>query len=147
LACPQNFLMQKLPTILLALIVTAVLAIISSFLVALFVSRDAQLVQLVQPGEAGLNSLFADSSGVPGTAIGSPQTMIISDPKAFMEGTGSSGEKYVNDAYLKANNIYPLQVKTVNFFRDSVAWVAGVAALLMTAFRWWWMRRTPKTVQ
>jgi hypothetical protein len=135
--------MRKLPTILLVLIVTAIFAIISSFIVAGFVSRDAQLVQLVQPDEAGLNSLFADSSGVPGTAIGSPQTMIISDPKAFMEGTGSSGEKYVNDTYLKAKNIYPLQVKTVNFFRDSVAWIAGIGALLLTAFRWWWMRRKP----
>ena len=136
--------MQKLPSILLALIVTAVLAIVSSFIVAGFVSRDAQLVQLVQPDEAGLNLLFADSSGVPGTAIGSPQTMIISDPKAFMDGAGANGEKYVNDTYLKANNIYPLQVKTVNFFRDSVAWVAGIAALLMSAFRWWWMRRKPE---
>ncbi len=134
--------MQKLPNILLALIVTAVLAIVSSFIVARFVSRDAQLVQLVQPDEAGLNSLFADSSGVPGTAIGSPQTMIISDPKAFIEGTGSSGERYVNDAYLKANSIYPLQVKTVNFFRDSIVWVAGIAALMIGAFRWWWMRRS-----
>jgi hypothetical protein len=138
--------MQKLPAILLGLIITAILVTISSFFVALFVSRDAQLVQLVQPDEVGLNSLFADSSGVPGTPIGSPQTMIISDPKAFMDGAGSNGEKYVNDAYLKANNIYPLQVKTVNFFRDSVAWVAGIAAVLMAAFRWWWMRRTAKTM-
>ena len=135
--------MKKLPAILLGLIITAILVTISSFIVALFVSQDAQLVQLVQPDEAGLNSLFADSSGVPGTAIGSPQTMIISDPKAFMDGTGSGGEKFVNDAYLKANNIYPLQVKTVNFFRDSVAWVAGIGALLLAAFRWWWMRRSP----
>jgi hypothetical protein len=138
--------MQKLPAILLGLIITAILAVISSFFVALFVSRDAQLIQLVQPDELGATSLFADSSGVPGTPIGSPQTMIISDPKAFMDGTGANGEKYVNDAYLKANNIYPLQVKTVNFFRDSVAWVAGIAALLMGAFRWWWLRRTPKTM-
>jgi hypothetical protein len=133
--------MQKLPTILLALIVIAVVTVVLSFIIAGFVSRGAQPVQLVQPDEAGLNSLFADSSGVPGTPIGSPQTMIIADPKAFMEGTGSSGERYVNDAYLRANNIYPLQVKTVNFFRDSVAWVAGMAALLMTVFRWWWLRR------
>jgi hypothetical protein len=100
------------------------------------------LVQLVQPDKAGLNSLFADLSGVPGTAIGSLQNTIISDSKAFMEGNGSNGERYVNDAYLKANNIYLFQVKTVNFFRESVTWVAGVAALPMSALRWWWQRRT-----
>jgi hypothetical protein len=139
--------MQKLPSILLGLIVTAILVTISSFAIALYISRDAQLVQLVQPDEAGVTSLFADSSGVPGTAIGSPQTMIISDPKAFLDGSGSNGEKYVNDAYLKANNIYPLQVKTVNFFRDSVAWIAGIGALLLTVFRWWLMRRKPVVVR
>ena len=138
--------MPRLPTILLGLIWIAILVVFSSFAIAAFVARDAQLIQLVQPDEAGLNSLFADSSAAPGTPIGSPQRMIISDPNAFLEGTGPGGEKYVNDAYLKANKIYPLQVKTVNFFRDAVAWATGIGALLLTAFRWWWMRRRPTTV-
>ena len=139
--------MQKLSNILFGLIVTAILVGISSFAIAAFMARDAQLVQLVQPDEAGVTSLFADSSATPGTPIGSPQMIIIADPKAFLDGTGSSGEKYVNDAYLKANNIYPLQVKTVNFFRDSVAWTSGIGAVLLAALRWWWMRRKSVVVR
>lgn len=135
--------MKQLPNILLSLTVTAILVTISSIAIAAFVTRDAQLVQLVQPDEIGVASLFADSSAAPGTPIGSPQTMIISDPNAFIFGVGSSGEKYVNDVYLKTNNIYPLQVKTVNFLRDLIAWIAGVGAVLMSTVRWWLIRRIP----
>jgi hypothetical protein len=52
----------------------------------------------------------------------------------------------VNEKYLRENNIYPLQVKTVEFFRNIVALVAGLGAALMG---WLWsraVRGTPRIV-
>jgi hypothetical protein len=66
--------------------------------------------------------------------------MIVSDPKAFLPQTGSSGERLVDDGYLEKNKIYPLQVKTVLFFRNMIAGIAVIALLLMGITRWWLLR-------
>ena len=93
----------------------AVLAIV--LFAATFPIRDsfagkAKLIQRVEK-PAGDN-LFGDS----GNAIGSPQMLIIDDPKAFF-GEPKPGEPLtVDEGYLKEHNIYPLQLKTVNFFVD-----------------------------
>ncbi len=70
----------------------------------------AILTQRVQVDSAG-SSLFGDGS----TAIGSPQLMIIDDPKAVVLGTDKSKVRQVDDSYLQAHKIYPLQLKTVDF--------------------------------
>ena len=70
--------------------------------------RDrAVLTQRVQVDAA--DKLFGDGP----TPIGSPQRMIIDDPKAIV-GT-KDGIRQVNDAYLQEHHIYPLQLKTVEF--------------------------------
>ncbi len=72
----------------------------------------AVLTQRVQIDKAGA-SLFGDGT----TPIGSPQLMIIDDPKAIVAQTGSEKQpRQVDDAYLKSHDIYPLQLKTVDFF-------------------------------
>ena len=72
----------------------------------------AVLTQRVQIDKAGA-SLFGDGT----TLIGSPQLMIIDDPKAIVSQTGSEKQpRQVDDAYMKSHDIYPLQLKTVDFF-------------------------------
>jgi hypothetical protein len=78
-------------------------------------------------------ALFGDG---PGTRIGSPLKYAISDPAAFLSGTGSAGERFLNEAYMREHGIYPLQVKTVWFVQRAVALAASLAALLMGAFLW-----------
>ena len=73
---------------------------------------QAVLTQRVQIDKAGA-SLFGDGT----TPIGSPQLMIIDDPKAIVAPSGSDkGVRQVDDAYMKSHDIYPLQLKTVDFF-------------------------------
>ncbi len=74
-------------------------------------ASKAVLTQIVQVDPAG-ESLFGDGA----TPIGSPQLMIIDDPKAVVPAKGTSDVCQVDDGYLKKNNIYPLQLKTVDFF-------------------------------
>ncbi|WP_407571814.1 hypothetical protein [Deinococcus altitudinis] len=108
--------------------------------VAGLVGRGAQLVQLVQPAAADVNALFGESG--PGTPIGSPQVLIVRDPRAFMEGRAEGGARYVSDTYLKAQNIYPLQLKTVTVIRNVLLAVALVAALLFGGLWLWAGRRS-----
>jgi hypothetical protein len=59
-----------------------------------------------------------------GTPIGAPTEYVISDPKAW----GPPDEKgiaTIDDAYLKANNIYPTQLKTL-VFKSNIAKIAGL---------------------
>lgn len=69
----------------------------------------ALLTQRVQVDKAGAE-LFGEGT----TPIGSAQYMIIDDPKAVVRGTGSKEDpRQVDDGYLQAHKIYPLQLKTV----------------------------------
>ncbi|ADV66031.1 hypothetical protein [Deinococcus maricopensis] len=112
-----------------------VLAVLALFVAALafgaaaIVSRDAHRVQLVEPADASVNALFGSSA--PGTPIGSPQTLIIRDAGAFMDGRTDDGARYVDATYLQTHGQYPLQVKTVTFVRNLVVAGALGAAVLM----------------
>ena len=72
--------------------------------------------------------------GEKGTPIGTPQEMIINDPKAILPGE-EHGAKLVDEKYLREQGIYPLQLKTVRFFghwsRIGAAVAAGVCVLLL----------------
>ena len=112
---PSNSIKKnKLATF--ALMVGTIIAVVSALGLGVVPSiRDsyakrAVLTQRVQIDSAGA-SLFGDGS----TAIGSPQLMIIDDPKAVVTGSEKSNVRQVDDAYLKAHSIYPLQLKTVDF--------------------------------
>jgi hypothetical protein len=127
------------------LAVLALLVCAGSFIVAAVFSSGSSLVQLIQPEDAAVAGLFADqsSSEPAGTKIGSPQVMVIRDPKAFLEGTGTRGERFVSQKYLDEKQIYPLQVKTILFFRNITALISALGAVLMGGLWFWSRSRSP----
>ena len=122
----------------------AVLGLLALAVVALalgtaaYLSSQGQRVQLVVPQAASTSALFGDSG--PGTLIGTPQNIIIRDSGAFLAGAAPDGSRYVSDTYLKAQGLYPLQVKTVQFVGSLVS-LAALAAALVFGLLWWWSRR------
>lgn len=135
--------MRKFRPWLAALTALALLGLAGSFTVAAVMSSGARLVQLIEPDESGAASLFGDAppSGPAGTRLGSPQLVVIRDEQAFLDGTGAAGERFVNAKHLRETGQYPLQVKTITFFRDIIALVSGLATLAFGA-AWWWMGRS-----
>jgi hypothetical protein len=133
-------LLRRFRTVLGILAIVAVVVVAGSFIVSAIWTGPAVLAQRIEPKDAAAASLFGDDgSNSPGTAIGSPQRFIVTDAQAFLEGTGPSGERYLNEKYLREQNIYPLQAKTIEFFRDVTALVAGAAALLLAGL--WFLGR------
>ena len=131
--------MKQIRTIASLLAVLALVVLIGSFIVASLFSRGAGLVQLIEPGDAAAASLFGDvPTGEPaGTKIGTPQMIVIRDQAAFLEGTGAQGERFANMQYLNEKKIYPLQVKTIYFFRDLTALIAVLGGFVMLGL-WFW---------
>ncbi|WP_102128435.1 hypothetical protein [Deinococcus planocerae] len=119
---------------LLALL--SLVALLLSFAVSAFLTRDVALVQRVEPNAAA--SLFGDADS-PGTPIGSPQLLIVRDPAAFLPGEGEGGVRFVSEPYLRERGLYPLQVKTVELVRNLVALGSGLAALVFGGL-WLWAR-------
>ena len=117
---------------MLAVGALCVLAVGISFIAQQSFSARAELIQRVAPDKAAAD-LFGDAEPTP---VGSPQLMIVGDPKAFLPGTSSEGAKLVNEAYLRENNIYPLQLKTVDFISNLVkmAGIAGAAVSFLGAW-------------
>jgi hypothetical protein len=123
-----------------AFTILALVSIALTWIAALAVGSRAVLAQRVDPHPPDLAALLGEA----GTPIGSPQQMIFFDDRVFLPGTGPSGSRLVSETYLTQNNIYPLQLLTVEFFRNAVSIGAGIAALLFGAL-WWWLSRTPAT--
>lgn len=86
----------------------------------------AQLIQRVDPVDPNLAALTGDEH----TPIGEPQILVINDPKAFLESTGPQGSRLVDDAYLKKQGIYPLQLKTVTFVTGLIMMASGISAAI-----------------
>jgi len=91
----------------LAIAILCALGLIALRFVRSSYTNRAVMTQRVQVDSA--DKLFGDGP----TLIGSPQPMIIDDPKAVV-GT-KDGIRQVDDAYLQSHHIYPLQLKTVDF--------------------------------
>ncbi len=128
--------LERFKTVFASLSILGFVVILASFLISGLMTRGAVLAQRIEPNEAA--SLFGDSSG-PGTPIGSPQWVVIRDEKAFLEGQSADGARFVNEEYLIENKIYPLQVKTVEFFRNVTAVVAVLGVLVMASL---WLMAT-----
>lgn len=122
--------------------VLGVLVIVATWIATAALASNALLVQRVEPQASGLASLFGTSG--PGTLIGSPQRVLPLDERAFLPGATPDGARFVNEAYLRDNGLYPLQVKTLEFVRDVTTAVGGavIAALLLA---WWWLGRATGT--
>lgn len=119
--------LARFKTIFLGLAILAAVVGLSSLLVSSMLTRGAVFAQLAQENEAA--ELFGDASQR--TLIGSPQTFLPLAPQAFFEGTGDEGARLLNDSYLRQNNIYPIQVKTVEFLRNLTVLVCAVGGVLM----------------
>lgn len=127
--------MKKLTLVLrisfLLMVVTALVTypVVSSY------AGKAQLVQLVQPSEG------ADLFGEVGEFIGSPQVLVNEIPQAaVIEGAGPDGSILVDRTYLEADEISPLQLKTVTFIaettRTGTLIASGVLLLGLLIIRW-----------
>lgn len=123
--------------------ILAALVLVGAWVVSSLIGSGAQLVQRVEPSDA--SALFADVG--PGTPIGSPQMLIIRDPNAFLEGQGPEGSRLVNETYLREKEIYPLQLVTIQFFRNITMFVAGLGLVLLWGVWWWSGRQTVNSVQ
>lgn len=119
--------MRWLFRIALAIAILSVIALVGTIVVRSSYAGKAQLIQRVEYDAAS-----AELLGTPGTFVGSPQPMIIEDPKAFVKGKGPKGSKLVDEKYLRDHNIYPLQLQTVDFFADNVRLAAMVALVVGT---------------
>ena len=47
------------------------------------------------------------------------------------------GERFANMKYLNDKNIYPLQVKTIEFFRNITALIAALGGFIMAGLCCW----------
>ncbi len=106
--------MARFKTVFLVLTILAALLAIGSVVASSILTSNAVFAQRAEKSDAA--ELFGDSTQQ--VLIGSPQKFLALDPKVFLEGTGDQGAKLLNDVYLRENNIYPIQVKTVEFFRN-----------------------------
>lgn len=118
---------------LLAL-VGGLIAVIGSFVVANSFESRAKLIQRVERNEG------AELFGEAGTAIGSPQKLIIDDPKAFTGDKTPEGAEIVDEGYLKANNLYPLQLQTVTYAAEMTRY-GGIAAIALGGLALWAAKR------
>lgn len=95
----------------------------------------AKLVQRVRTDAA--DALFGGEA----TPVGSPQKLIIDDPKAFTGKKSAGGAALVDEAYLEKNGIYPLQLQTVSYVAGLVrlagasVGVVGVLAAIVVGRR------------
>jgi hypothetical protein len=132
--------LARFKTVFLVLAILAGVVGLGSFLTSSLLTRDAVFAQLAQKNEAA--ELFGDGGK---TLIGSPQNFLALAPQAFFEGTGEAGAKLLNDTYLRENNIYPIQVKTVEFFRNLIVLVCLVGGGLMLVL-WRFASRPNRTL-
>ena len=96
----------------------------------------AVLAQRVEADKTA-GALFGDSDPDAYRPLGSPQKFVIDDPKAFLTKDGPDGVKRLDDGYLKSHNIYPTQLKTIEFTGElvedgaAVAFVVGIITILV----------------
>lgn len=109
--------------------VAGLIGIPISYLVETNYSGRAKLIQRIESNPGA--DLFGDA----GTPIGSPQKLIIDDPKAFVGEKSADGAELVDEAYLKEHSIYPLQLQTVSYVTRISRW-AALAALIIGALVW-----------
>ncbi len=116
---------MKWPLIVIAALAAIVLVV--SFPVEAQYASKSKLIQRVQQDPGA--ELFGDA----GTPIGSPQQIIIEDPKAYLGSKDESGAELVSEGYLKEQGIYPLQLQTVRYVVSNVRY-AAIAGLLFSLF-------------
>ena len=109
----------------------AALLFIATFPIRSNFAGRAKLAQRIEQSNA--DSLF-DSKGA---ALGEPQLYIVNDTKAYLEGKGDQGQLLLNENYLKQNNIYPLQLQSVDFFAVATR-IGSSIAFVVFGLGWFW---------
>ncbi|MBS1718738.1 MAG: hypothetical protein JSS72_13500 [Armatimonadetes bacterium] len=131
--------MKGFSKFLLFLAALAGIVFVATFPVRGAYASRAKMIQRVQVDKQS-DDLFGDG----GTPIGSPQMMIIDDPKAFLPTKSADGAEQVSDNYLKQNNIYPLQLQTVDFFARYTRLASGAAFVILFVLGYVLGRRVPR---
>ena len=116
-------------------ILAALLLIITLIASAWLVSR-AEPVQRIVPHDEATATLL----GEVGTPVGRVDDYIILNSDAFIEETTDTGARLVSEPFLEENNVYPWQLKTVTFLRNTISAVSLAAFVLLGAL-WFWLRR------
>lgn len=112
-------------------ILLAILAFIATFPVRANYAGRAQLSVRIERNNS--DSLF----GSAGTPLGDAQLYIVDDPKAYLEGEGMNKSKLLDENYLKAHKIYPLQLQTVDFFVAYTRYGSLAATLTFLVILYW----------
>lgn len=113
-------------------------ALVATFPLREQAASKAQNIQLVQKQDG--SDIFGEPEY---TKLGSPQMIIIEDPKAFLD-KEEDGAKWVDDAYLKANNIYPVQLKSVDATLTIARYAFGFFGLDLLVLGWVFNRAAAK---
>jgi hypothetical protein len=125
-------MVKRLKRVWLGLAVLAAVVLVGSFLTSSLITRNAVLAQRIEAVTPEFAAILGLPAGSKGNLVGSPQWLIINDPKALLE-KDPNGVQLVSESYLRENKIYPLQVITIEFFRNLVAAVAfcGLGLMLL----------------
>ncbi|MFZ4506290.1 MAG: hypothetical protein ACOYON_01165 [Fimbriimonas sp.] len=113
--------------VVLAMTILAVVVAVATFPVENGYAARSVMAQRILPSANA--SLFGDV----GEKVGSPQRLIIDDQAAFIAGNGEEGVRLVNETYLRAKGIYPLQMQTVSFVAGNTRAVAALFAVIFGA--------------
>jgi hypothetical protein len=134
--------MKLLRNLTVTVIALSTLAFGTSFLVENNFASRAVLTQRIQ--ENAGSALF-DDNNEKGDTVGSPQPMIIDDPKAVISERSGDKPRLVSQKYLDEHKIYPLQLQTVKAIASMVR-VGAVGALVVALALFLWLRsRLAKT--
>ena len=116
--------------------ILAAVVLVVTLLASVWLGSRAEPVQRVVPHDEATAALL----GEVGTPVGRVDRYIILNEGAFLGETGDAGAQLVSETFLKENDVYPLQLKTVTFLRNLVA-AASLAAFLLLGGLWLWLRR------
>ncbi|MBS1700888.1 MAG: hypothetical protein JST12_04445 [Armatimonadetes bacterium] len=119
-----------------AIAILCALGFLATFAVQSSYHGKAKLIQRIE------KSASADLFGDAGTPIGEPAEYVIEDPKAFIGGPDDKGVYQVDEGYLKAHQIYPTQLKTIDFFTGAFRVGFGMAGVIAALIAW---RMKPKS--
>jgi len=111
--------MRTLRNLLLALSISALVALAVTIVIGDYYVTQARFVQRVEVGHPAVRQ------------VGPPQKLIIPDPQAFLPGTDPHGARFVNESYLRRHGITPRSLRDIGDAVSSIligaVFVAGIS--------------------
>lgn len=139
------------PALFKQLIIVVTLLTLLTFAIGSWFGSQATLVQVIRPTSAAEADLFGEETeGPPGTLIGSPKYLIIRSEEAFIKSVETKDQagqiiRYVSEPKLNELGEYPLQRKTVLFFRNIIL-VIGLLIIFLLGFLWYLSDKRQKDI-